>query len=274
MALKAATILHIINMKQLALRLCCAVVLLSSCASQPVSSDHVWAMVKLSYDPATKKAVGGSCCTVFFVNETTFITAHHGNETNSAMFRPNAGYPNVRVFLANSQGDTIDDFWIIERVPEYDLAIGRITRPHPAVRVCPLQTELAAGDEVHNIGFPTDKSVLDHKLRIEEQKLIVQRISMKPFVQQGTVKAFRKATVRKNDVNIQGKTVAVLDYSSRVGFSGGPLVSRSTGKVVGLMSFVIPKEFDSETPAVAIRMADIKSIIEKEGQTKDPGDKK
>jgi S1-C subfamily serine protease len=187
------------------------------------------------------------------------------------MFRPNAGYPNVRVFLANSKGDTIDDFWIVERVPEYDLAIGRISRRHPAVRVCPLQTKLAAGDKVRNIGFPTDQGVSDYKLRIEGQKLIVQRISMKPAVQQGTVKAIKKATVRANDVNIQDKMVAILDYSSRVGFSGGPLVSRSTGKVVGLMCFVIPKEYDDRTPVAAIRMADIKPIIEKKGQPADEG---
>lgn len=261
-------------MKQLALYLCCVIMLLSSCTSQPVSSDHVWSIVKLSYDPATSKVEGGICGTVFFVKETIFITAHHGNEANSAMLRPNVGYPNVRVFLANYKGDTIDDFWIVERVPEYDLAIGRIRRPHPAVRVCLLQTDLAAGDEVYNIGFPTDQGVPDYLLRIEGQKLIVQRISMKPFLQQGTVKAIMKATVLTNDVIIQDKMVAVLDYSSRLGFSGGPLVSRSTGKVVGLMSFVIPKEFDSNTPVVAIRMEDIKSIIEEDDQPQGPSDKK
>ena len=262
-------------MKQIALYLCCAVVLLPSlCRSQPVSSGHVWAIVKVSYDPTTLKAEGGSGGTVFFVNETTFVTAHHGNETNSAMLRPNAGYPNVRVFLANSRGDMIDDFWIVKRVPDYDLAIGRISKSHPAVRVCPLQTEIAPGEEVYNIGFPTDQGVPDYLFRIEGHKLIVQRIRIKPFRQEGTVQAIKRVTVRANDVNLQGKTVAVLDYSSRVGFSGGPLVSRSSGKVVGLMSFVIPKEFDPRTPAVAIRMSDIEPFLESEGQPKDAGDKK
>jgi hypothetical protein len=231
-----------------------------------VSSDDVWAIVKVSYDPATLKAEGGSCGTVFFVNETTFITAHHGSEANSTRLTPNAGYPNVRVLLANSRGDTIDDFWITARVPEYDLAIGHIGRPHPAVRVCPLQAKLAAGDDVYNIGFPSDQGVRDYSLRIDGQKLVVQRISMKPFVQQGTVKAIKMATVRANDVNIQDKTVAILDYASRVGFSGGPLVSRSTGRVVGLMSFFIPSEFDVNTPVVAIRMADIEPFIKEKGQ--------
>lgn len=262
-------------MKQLALYLCFTlVVLLSPCTAQPVSSDHVWAIVKVSYDPTTLKAEGGSCGTVFFVSETIFVTAHHGNEANSARLRPNVGYPNVRVFLANSQGDTIDDFWIVKRVPEYDLAIGRIGRPHPAVRVCPLQTEIAPGDEVYNIGFPTDQGIPDCSLQIEGHKLVVQRIRMKPFTQEGTVKAIKKVTVRADDVNLQDKTVAVLDYSSRNGFSGGPLVSRSSEKIVGLISFVVPKEFNPRTPVVAIRMSDIEPFLERQDQQEDSGDKK
>lgn len=240
--------------------------LLSSCATLPVSSHHVWAIVKVSYDPATLKAEGGSCGSVFFVDETTFVTAHHGAEVDSGVLRPNPGYPNVRVFLANSRGDIIDDFWITKRVPEYDLAIGRISRQHPAVRVCPLATGVAPGDKVYNIGFPIDQGVPDYSLRIDGHKLIVQRIQMTPFIQDGSVKSIKKVTVRANDVNLSDKTVAILDYASRVGFSGGPLVSKRSGKVVGLMSFVIPKAVDPNTPVVAIRMADIKSIIEKECQ--------
>jgi hypothetical protein len=241
-------------------------VLLSSCSNLPVSTEHVWAIVKVSYDPATLKAEGGSCGTVFFVDQTTFVTTHHGAEVDAGVLRPNPGYPDVRVFLANSRGDMIDDFWITKRVPEYDLAIGRISRQHVAVLVCPLAAGIDAGDKVYNIGFPTDQGVLDYSLRIDGHKLSVQSIQMAPSIQNGLVKAIKKVTVRSNDVNLNEKTVAILDYASRVGFSGGPLVSKSSGKVVGLMSFVIPKAFDPNTPVVAIRMEDIKAVIEEEGQ--------
>jgi len=251
---------------------CCAVLLFPSfCTSQPVSSDYVWAIVKVSYDPTTRKAEGGSCGTVFFVNETTFATAHH--VANQATFSPNAGYPNVRVFLANSRGDTIDDFRIVQQEPDYDLAIGSIVKANPAVRVCPLQTEIVRGERVYNIGFPTDQ-VFEYSFAFEGPTLVVQRIRMKPIRQEGTVQDIRKLTVRANDVNLQDMTVAVLNYSSRIGFSGGPLVSESSGKVVGLMSFVIPKEFDPRRPAVAIRMSDIEPLLEKGGQQRDASDKK
>jgi hypothetical protein len=262
-------------MKQLASYLCSAVVVLPSlCRAQPVLSNYVWAIVKVSYDPITLKAEGGSCGTVFFVTETTFITAHHGNEANSGMLRPNAGYPNVRVFLANSQGDTIEDFWIVKRIPDYDLAIGRISKSHPAVRVCPLQTEIVPGGEVYNIGFPTDQGVPDYSLRIDGYKLIVERIRIRPLTQEGTVQAITNLTIRANDIHLQDRTVAVLSYSSRVGFSGGPLVCKKSGKVVGLMSFVIPKEINVHAPAVAIRMSDIEPFLEKEEQPRDAIDNK
>ena len=262
-------------MNHLALYICTALILpLSAFASTSVSSDHVWAIVKMSYDPATLKAEGGSCGTAFFISHTTFLTAHHLIETNtSSLFRPNAGYPNVRIFLANSHGDIIDDFSIVKRVPEYDLAIGRIGKPHPAIRVCPLEMNIDFGDEVYNIGFPTDQGIPDYALRIEGQRLIVQRIRMKPSIQQGAVKTITPVTLRTNDVNLQDKTVLIINYSSRIGFSGGPLVSKRSGKVVGLMSFVIPREFDPSTPVVAIRMADIKSLVDQEGQQDNPADK-
>jgi len=262
-------------MNQFAFYICTALILLlSACALKSVSSDHVWAIVKISYDPTTLKAEGGSCGTAFFISHTTFLTAHHLIETNtSSMFRPNGGYPNVRIFLANSHGDIIDDFSIVKRVPEYDLAIGRIGKPHPAVRVCPLEMNIDLGDEVYNIGFPTDQEIPNYTLRIKGQKLIVEHIRIKPYIQQGAVKAITSVTLRANDVNLQNKTVMIMNYSSRIGVSGGPLVSKRSGKVVGPMSFVIPREFDSSTPVVAIRMVDIKSLVDQEGQQDNPADK-
>jgi S1-C subfamily serine protease len=256
------------EMNHFALYICTALILpFSAFASSSVSSDHVWAIVKISYDPATLKAEGGISGTVFFISDTTFLTAHHLIETNtSSLFRPNAGYHNVRIFLANSHGDIIDDISIVKRVPEFDLVIGRIGKPHSAVKVCPLEMNVNLGDEVYNIGFPTDQEISDYRLKIEGQRLIVQHIRMKPSIQQGVVKAIKSITLRANDVNLQDRMVLIMNYSSRIGFSGGPLVSKRSGKVVGLMSFVIPKEFDPSTPVVAIRMADIKTLVDHEGQ--------
>ena len=262
-------------MNDLALYICIALIFpLSAVASTSVSSDHVWAIVKISYDPATKKAEGGTCGTAFFINDTVFLTAHHFIETKTSnLFTPNSGYSKVRIFLANSRGDIIDDFRIVERVPDYDLAIGRIGKPNPAIRVCPLQLDIQLGNEVYNIGFPTDQGISDYSLKIEGQKLIVNRISPKPSIQQGIVKAIKQVSLSTNDVNLQDKTVAIMNYSSRTGFSGGPLVSKESGKVIGLMSFVIPREFDSGTPVVAIRMADIEPLVARYGHRDKPNGK-
>ena len=259
-------------MRVVACLFCAVVALTSSSTASGVSFEHVWAMVKISYGPATTKAKGGSTCTVFFVNETTFVTSHHTNEVNSAKWRPDAGYSNVRVFLVNHRGDIIDDFWFVRRVPEYDLAVGRIGKPHAAVQVASLQAEIAPGEQVYNIGFPESLDAFEPLLFREGHRLIVKRIGMKPATQEGTVRFVRKITFRSLDIDLQDKTVVVLDYSSRVGFSGGPLVSRKSGKVVGLMSFVVPKGITSGSPAVAIGIADIEALLGREGQFLDAGD--
>ena len=250
-------------MNDLILYTCIALILpLSAFASTPVSSDHVWAIVKISYDPATMKAEGGACGTAFFINDTTFLTAHHLITTKTSdLFTPNIGYPRARLLLANSQGDMIESFQIVARVPEYDLAIGRIEKPHSAIRACPLQSNIQLGDEVYNLGFPTDQGISDYSFAIKGQELVVSRIRLNPSIQQGAVRTIKQVSLSANDVSLQNKTVAIMDYSSRTGFSGGPLVSRHSGKVIGLMSFVIPKELDPSTPAAAIRMADINSFI-------------
>jgi S1-C subfamily serine protease len=72
---------------------------------------------------------------------------------------------------------------------------------------------------------------------------------------------------------IQDKTVVIMNYSSRVGFSGGPLVSKESGKVVGLMSFMIHREVDSSASVVAIRMADIEPFAARLVQRDKPKDK-
>lgn len=250
-------------MTNLVLYTCIALIFpISAFASASVSSDHVWAIVKMSYDPATMRAEGGPCGTIFFINDTVFLTAHHIIETNtSKLFTPNIGYPKVRLFLVNSHGDMIDSFQIVKCLPGYDLAIGRVEKPHPAIRACPLQSNIQLGDEVYNLGFPTDQGLSDYSLKINGQELIVNRIRLKPSIQQGSVRAIKQVTLSSNDVNIQDKTVVIMDYSSRTGFSGGPLVSRHSGKVVGLISFGIPWESDPSKPVAAIRMADINSYI-------------
>jgi len=237
-----------------------ALLLIVGCHSSPsVSSNHVWAIVKISYNPATLEAAGGSCGTVFFVNETNFVTAHHVVSSDTALFTPNKGYPNVRVFLANAQGDTIDDFWIVSRAPEHDLAVGRIRDPHPHVLVCPFDNSVNRGDAVVNLGFPSDQRLPGAVLRVRGHKLIVEQIQMAPDLQSGKVEVIRPESLQANDVKLRNQVVIILDHSSRDGYSGGPLVSRRSGRVVGLMSHLVPS--DLRSPAAAIPIADIQPHI-------------
>ncbi|OGS23227.1 MAG: hypothetical protein A2252_09080 [Elusimicrobia bacterium RIFOXYA2_FULL_39_19] len=218
---------------------------------------ETWAIIKVSYNPGTNQAAGGICGTAFFVSKNTFISAHHC--FNSPVFIPNPGFSKVKVFLTNESGRIIENIAIDRLVPEYDLTVGRLNNQENA-DVLPTESEFKVGDEVYNIGFPKDESLVKFNLKISNGKLKVDKVRVKAFQQSGTIKATPIAMLSSNDINITGKQVIKLSYTSRRGFSGGPLILG--GKVIGMMSLVIPSEYDPAQPAMAIRMADISKYVD------------
>lgn len=236
----------------------------TSCKRESVSeSEFAWALVKISYDPNSMRMEGGVCGTVFFVNKRTFVTAHHCSQ----VFDPNQGYPKVKVFLIDQKGNIIHDIQITQHVPEYDLAIGKILTDTPSVGVCMASRRAVLGDSVYNIGFPTDQGLSlqrgfsECQFRIQNDNLIIDKIKVNQFKQSGTIEHIQPVTVHANDVTLDYKTTIGLDYSSRTGFSGGPLLEESSGKVIGMMSFLVPEQYDIRKPAMAIRIEDIARYV-------------
>ena len=211
-----------------------------------------WAIIKVSYNPHTNQAVGGICGTAFFVSKNTFISAHHC--FSNITFIPNQGFSKVKVLLANESGRIIENILIDKLVPEFDLTVGRLNSQEN-IDILPMESNFKIGDVVYNIGFPKDESLVKFNLRISKGKLKVDMVRVKAFQQSGTIISTPIVTITANDINITGKQVIKLSYTSRRGFSGGPLIFG--GKVIGMMSLVIPPEYDPSQPAMAIRMADI-----------------
>lgn len=219
-----------------------------------------WAIFKISYDPNTNTAVGGICGSAFFLEEQIFISAYHC--FNHSVFIPNKNFPKVKVFLVNNRGYIIDDIRIKKLVPEYDLAIGEIILYDKNVTVYSLANDFNVGDSVYNIGFPTNESLIDFRVKIEKNYLFVENIVLKEFQQNGKVGDILRVTVNANDVKLDNKLMIKLTYTSKLGFSGGPCLLKSSNKVIGMMSMVIPFEIDSAKPAMAVRISDILQFLE------------
>ncbi|OGS23331.1 MAG: hypothetical protein A2252_09625 [Elusimicrobia bacterium RIFOXYA2_FULL_39_19] len=221
-----------------------------------METPTVWAIIKVSHNPGTNQAAGGICGTAFFVSKNQFISAHHC--FNSPVFIPNHGFSKVKVFLTNESGRIIENIAIDKLVPEYDLTIGRLNS-HENVDVLPVENDFKVGDAVYNIGFPVGESLVGYNLRTSGDELIVENVRVKAFQQSGIIDSVPIVTVNADDVKIIDKQMIKLSYTSHTGFSGGPLILG--GKVIGMMSLVIPSEYDPAQPAMAIRMADIAKYI-------------
>jgi len=227
----------------------------------PEENNVIWAIFKISYDPINNRpAEGGICGTAFFVKDRIFVSANHC--FNKKSFEPNAGYPKVKTFLVNENGCIIDNLKIRKLIPEYDLAIGEIDHPCKDIAPYIVEHEFNVGDIVYNIGFPTSKSLINHEFKIKDDQLIVENIHLRSFEQEGNVTNILPRTIRGNDVNLENKIVIELDHTSEEGFSGGPLLQKTSNKVIGMMSFLVPKTQDPHAPVAAIRMCDIMQFLD------------
>lgn len=233
------------------------IALVFSTSTDALSKEErmIWAIFKISYDPISNKAEGGISGTAFFVTKQDFISANHC--FNDSTFMPNKGYSKVKVILVNQEGQVIEDIRIKKIIPEYDLSIGELMHGDKNAMEYSVGHDFSVGDSVYNIGFSADESLVDYRIKIENDKLIVENITVKVVEQHGKAEGVIIVTVNANDVKLQDREMIKLSYSSRVGFSGGPLVLKSTGKIIGMMSLVVPEETDHKRPAMAIRMSDI-----------------
>jgi len=221
----------------------------------------VWAILKISYNPLTNKAEGGICGSAFFITRRNFISAHHC--FNEMTFRPNEGFPKVKVFLANDRGKIIQGIQIKRLVPEYDLAVGEVDRYYGSIEICKIGHRFNTGDLVQNIGYPK-RGLIKCELRMIGSDLVVRKISLKKEIQDGKIEAVMKVDINARDVQIKHKELIMLSYSSEVGFSGGPLLLKNSREVIGMMSLVIPEDINPKRPAMAIKLNDVLQFLPRE----------
>ena len=227
--------------------------------------DGVFAILKISYNPFTRRAEGGICGTGFFYSPFNFITAYHCFNSNT--FIPNKGYKEVRIFLANESGKIIYNPKIYKQYPEFDLSIGRINSRNKNVKFLSLsdlpRTNFKKIKSVYNLGFPARHHPLSKaEIQNHEEELIVNKVPLSLHTQRGHIKErVENFSINANDIKVKNKVAFILNYTSELGFSGGPLFDKSTSKVIAFMSLVIPENRDLDKPAVAISVENIKHLL-------------
>lgn len=232
--------------------------------AQKLKVATAWAIIKISYNPKTQEAVGGITGTAFFLNSTTFVSSYH--RLNDDLFKPNKGFSKVKVLLANETGTITEKVKIKQTIPKIDLTIGEVEQKDKYQEYSRLDTSYEVGSFVMNIGNPAESRLVDYDLAIIDSNLKVTRIVVKPVIEYGKILHVGKYTIRSNDVNLQDIDLINLIYSSKIGFSGGSLLLRSNGQVIGMMLLILPKEVDPKQSAMAIPINEILKILSRDIQ--------
>lgn len=203
--------------------------------------NNIWCVLRPNLSNTKIKSFG-IMGTGFFVSPQKFVTAYHLLQNKS--FVPNDNYNNNYIVLKNLLGNEIEVNLEnnISYFPDKDLTIINFDQKYDFLE---LTIHYQNDEDIRNLGFPSESI----NLLFDENSNLKQI-----FQQKGKIlKTVNDFSSRTSDVNIKNKKVIVTDYSSMVGFSGGPLINDS-GEVVGMMSMVMPdteKIFPNKSVAIS-----------------------
>jgi hypothetical protein len=218
-----------------------------------------FAILKLSYNaPGDSSLVGGICGTGFFVDSFTAVTAHHA--LNDETFRPNAGLQRVLVSGISRSGSIFG----IQRedatlYPGIDAAILRLRNSVASFQIYePSLRSAVEGVQVSGIGH-IGSSMPSVDAEWQGPELVLRSASLADVTKDisGFVKRPMTLEINANDIKMHGVRGFELSFGSQVGMSGGPVIDRSTGKVLGMLSVGLPTDSNVKKQTFAVSIDEI-----------------
>ena len=223
---------------------------------------HSFAIIKLSYNKIGDNDIeGGICGTGFFIDEKTFLTAHH--VFNSSQNIPNKGYTNCQFWLASRTGEVFEIINPkIECHPNIDTTIIRFPTNITKNVIEMFKTLPSKNDKIYNHGYLPKMPKIDANWT--SSGLIIKSVNLNTVHSDGmgTVQIINKESVNGNDVKLTNKTLIITSYPGKVGMSGGALFNNDN-KVIGLMSFGYPPDNPDKNYIGAVWINEILKEIKK-----------
>ncbi len=231
------------------------------------SSDDrriAWTIIQARFSTPSN-AVGGFCGTAWLLEQTQdkliFVTARH--VVGDKLFNPQGkDIIGTLVWLAN--GTVTIPITVTNRLLATNdisfLVIPTTAIPtNTAIPPVTISTSaLLSGSEVYNLGYPNREQVKGIPIGIDLNSTPPKvTFPHGPWRQAGHVVKQLNADISANDVRLHDAKVIELDYTSEIGFSGGPLFLKGQEKVVGMMSMVIPNGNPNPTKSLAVSVEEI-----------------
>ena len=223
-----------------------------------------FALVKLSFNnPGDSNLEGGICGTGFFIGCNKGVTAHH--VLNEGTFIPNSGYLHCYNWIITRKGRMIpivkDD---AQFFPEIETTIINVD-------------EMVSSDEIYEL----DSSSLEDDIPVKAFGHIgnampqIEASWNGPIFNvssacldstrcdaEGTVLRTVTMSINSADIQLHGVKGFELSFPSRVGMSGGPVISAKTNKAIGMLSLGLPADCDIKKSTFAVSAIEISRFVE------------
>jgi len=219
-----------------------------------------FALIKLSYNNiGVNNVEGGICGAGFFIENDTFVTAHH--IFNSTKNVPNIGFRNCQYWLASRNGQIIEVKNVaIHDHPEIDTTVIRFSNSVTNDIVNIERNRPNVGDRIRNQGYIPSMPQIDAGWG--QDGLIIRSINLKKLLSDsyGVIREIKNETINANDVNITNRILITTSYPGKVGMSGGPMINENN-QVIGLMSIGLPADVPQKDFMGAIWINEVLNTI-------------
>lgn len=221
--------------------------------------NAVFAVVKLSYNiPGETPVTGGICGSAFLINDSTALTAHHVLNNSIA---PNPGFKFCQFWLIKRNTKLIipisnENFICLPDIETTIIKLENSIRLANFIRIEKESTKI--NSPVFNIGH-IGGSMPIKNANWQNNILNIINYSLLNLKSDsiGVIKSIKKCTINTNDVNLNNITVVQPSFKAIEGMSGGPLLNKSTNKLIGLMSFGLPADSTTKNIVFAISVNEI-----------------
>lgn len=217
------------------------------------------AILKLSYNKIGENIItGGICGTAFFINEKMALTANHVlGESN---YRPNEGFSFCQYWLVSRKGRSIPlSVKQIKSYPSIDTSTIAFESPQISEKSYKVSNELPiSGEEVISYGYISG-GMPDVKSKWQIDHLAIERAKLSGHIadKDGSIVAIKILDINANDIKL-GKVQGIeVSFPGMVGMSGGPLISKRTNKVIGILSIGLPPDVPIKKTIFAISMYEV-----------------
>lgn len=203
--------------------------------------------------------IGGS---FFFIKPDTALTANH--VLNKDFFSTTGDFLNKQSFFIGENNFIVEVYAdLLFEHKNIDLTVIKFPNDVSSTFFDVSQDEPTVNQEFYSIGFIAGEQPEIHT-KNNSYKVILEKVLLNDLTkikQVGYVKKLLCKTLKSADLNINNVNTIETSFGGYLGMSGGPLIDKSTQKIIGILSHGDPDDNDIKDVLYATDCTEIIKVI-------------